>query len=133
MPKLIAPNRLLRKFVPVCQYRIKNRKVCILTRLNEELWQSSRVVYARTWRKKVLYIGKADGKLSRRIAEHFRRIPKYVKSKDVNYRKWANGKTITIWAFKPKSVKLFGLRIPIHAGVEAALIKKLKPPYVFRI
>ena len=127
------PSGLPKRFRLVCQYRVKNRKACDRIVFNESLWQSSGVVYARTWRKKVLYIGKADGKLSRRIAEHFRRIPKYVKSKDVNYRKWANGKTITIWAFKPKSVKLFGLRIPIHAGVEAALIKKFKPPYVSRI
>mgnify|MGYP001593455712 CR=1 FL=1 len=127
------PSGLPKRFRLVCQYRVKNGKACDRIVFNENLWQSSGVVYARTWRKKVLYIGKADGKLSRRIAEHFGRIPKYVKSKDVNYRKWANGKTTTIWAFKPKSVKLFGLRIPIHAGAEAALIKKFKPPYVSRI
>jgi hypothetical protein len=42
------------------------------------------------------------------------------------YRKHVKGKTVTIFAYKPKPIQLFGLEIPVHGSVEAALIKKFK-------
>jgi hypothetical protein len=70
--------RFPRKFRPVCQYVIRDKKPQDIKILDQTLWQKSGVVYARTYRNKVVYIGSTDGRLSRRMGTHLNRpAPKY--------------------------------------------------------
>ena len=68
-----------------------------------------------------------DRRLSRRIQAHLRGISKSEQSTPVKYRQWAEGKRITIVAYKPPPVELLGRVIPIHRAVEAALIEEIRP------
>ena len=135
-PKLSRKDHALsvvfNSFAPVFRYRVQNGKPIKETVLNEELWQSDEIVYARTHKRTISYIGKTNGTLKSRVQDHLRRIPKYSKPKDLDYRDWAEGKTITIYAHKPKSKNYLGLRVPIHAGLEHTLIDEIKPPFVSR-
>ena len=42
------------------------------------------------------------------------------------YRNHVEGKTVTIYAYKPTPIHLFNMEIPVHGSVEAALIKRFK-------
>jgi hypothetical protein len=42
--------------------------------LDERLWKQSGVVYARTYKKRIVYVGCTDGVLSKRIRRHVRLI-----------------------------------------------------------
>lgn len=127
-----AQSVVFNSFAPVFRYRVQNGKPIKEKVLNEELWQSDGVVYARSHKKMIAYIGKSDGPLKSRIKAHLRLIPKYSKPKDIAYRDWAEGKTITIFAHKPKNKNYLGLQVPIHAGLEHVLIDKIQPPFVSR-
>lgn len=123
---------VFKHFLPVFSYNVKNGEPVEGAILNKDLWGKSGVVYARTHENKILYIGKADGPLKTRIMDHLRRIPRYKKTKDIKYRDWAEGKTVTIYAHKPKQVQYLGLSVPLYVGLEHALIDAIKPPYVSR-
>lgn len=93
--------------------------------LNQKLWKARCVVYARVCGKSdVVYIGKADSTLRTRMTAHIKGFPRSPNSKA--YRKYVNGKTVTIFAYKPRVLRRFGLRVPIHGSIEAALIKRFK-------
>ena len=119
-------------FTPVYRYRVEDGKPVGGEVLDEDLWNASGVVYARTNLQEIIYIGKTDRALKYRIKEHLGYIPKYNKPKDIAYRDWAEGKTITIYAHKPKGVDYLGLSIPIHVGLEHALINEINPAFVSR-
>jgi hypothetical protein len=130
-----APSSVIfNSFTPTYQYRIEMGEMVSGNILDEELWQSAGVVYARVHekRREVVYIGKTDGILRNRINDHLRRIPRYLKQKDIDYREWAEGKTITIYAHKPKRVMRLGLSISTHVGLESALIDSINPLFVSR-
>lgn len=120
------------KFLPVFRYKVQDGQPINEKVLDEELWQSDGVVYARTDKKTIAYIGKTNGTLKSRVKDHLRRIPKYSKSKDLDYIFWAEGKTITIFAHKPKNKNYLGLSVPQHPGLEYALIDAINPPFVSR-
>ena len=117
-----------RSFRPVCQYVMRNKKPQHIKILNQKLWQQSGVVYARTYRKKVVYIGVTDGRLSRRLGAHLNGISTSMRATAPRYRKWAEGKRITILAYKPPPVKLLGQKMDMHRAIEAALIAKFERP-----
>lgn len=122
-------ERLLPKeFRPVYRYKFINGNVVAGEVLDDELWKQRGVVYARHCDGDIVYVGKADGTLRRRITRHLNGFPSDPKTKP--YREYAEGKTVTIYAYKPDPIRLFdeGLEIPVHAAVEAALIKKFKRP-----
>lgn len=95
--------------------------------LESTLWFQRGVVYARVYRNQVVYVGKTDGTLRGRILRHVNGISKATAGKAKEYRKWAEGKTITTLACKPKPVRRSGLEIDTHRDLEAALIRTLKP------
>ncbi len=136
-PPRVTPkpeDRIFNSFVPTYRYRVKDGKIINGKILNEKLWEASGVVYARTHKnsKAVVYIGKTDGPLKTRIKDHLRRIPRYTKPKDIDYREWAEGKAVTIYAYQPKKISCLGLTISTQAGLEHALIEAIDPMFVSR-
>ncbi len=119
-------------FTPVYRYKVVNKKTCNEKILDESLWNTSGTVYIRAYRKSIVYVGKTNGPLRVRIRDHLRRLLKYEKQKDIEYRNWAENKTITIYAYHPNKIKRLGLSIPIHHGLEHALIDAIKPKFVSR-
>jgi hypothetical protein len=119
--------RLPKKFRPVYRYKFVNGKVCLKKKLDEQLLKQRCVVYARVCGGQVIYVGKADSTLGARINAHLRTFPARADAKP--YRDYVRGKTVTIYAYRPKPTRLFGLEIPIHVAVEAALIRKFQRPY----
>ena len=107
---------------------MKERKPEQTTVLDEEIWNCSGVVYARTHEAKIVYIGSTDGPLCERLRSHLRLIHEYDRGKAAQYREWAEGKHITIFAHHPCTVKLLGRQIPVHRAIEAALIKEFRRP-----
>ncbi len=127
------PNdRIFSFFVPTYQYRVCKGQSVDGKVLSEKLWNSTGVVYARTYRKEVVYIGKTDGPLKRRVKDHLQRITRYTKQKDIDYREWAEGKTVTIYAYQPEKAYRLGLPVPTHVGLEHTLIDEIKPKFVSR-
>ena len=123
------PAELPKEFRPVYRYKFIDGKVCSEKLLDEELWKQSGIVYARMCGGKIVYVGKSDGTLSARIKRHLRIFPTRVDS--IPYRNYVEGKTVTIFAYKPDPIWLFDehLEIPVHVAVEAALIRKFKRPH----
>jgi len=119
--------KLPASFKPVYRYKMEDGKPRKRKLLDEALWGQKGVVYARVYRDRIVYIGKADGRLCTRILRHLNRISKETAGMASQYRKWAKGKTITILAHRPEPVRRFGLQIELHSGIEAALIRKFKP------
>lgn len=117
---------LPRAFRPVYQYTFAKGQVRARKVLNRKLWHARNVVYARVCGKRVVYVGKADGTLRGRITRHIKFFPSAPKSKE--YRAFAEGKIVIIFAYKPRPIWRFGMAIPIHGSIEAALIKKLRRP-----
>jgi hypothetical protein len=66
---------------------MKNKKPQDIKILDQTLWQKSGVVYARTYRNKVVYIGSTDGRLSRRIGAHLNGISTSMHATAPRYRK----------------------------------------------
>jgi hypothetical protein len=95
--------------------------------LDDELWNEQGVVYARIVQQEIVYIRSVDHRLCDRIQEHLRIIltPRYAE-----YRKWAEGKRITIVAYKPPLIEVLGRLIPVHRALEAALIAEFHPRFV---
>ena len=85
MPKLSqkdhAQSVVFKYFVPVFRYKVQDGQPINEEVLDEELWQSDGVVYARTDKKTIAYIGKTNGTLKSRVKDHLRRIPKIFKAK----------------------------------------------------
>ena len=120
-------NKFPHKFRPVLRYRVRDKKVARKV-LDQKLWHQSGVVYARVYRNKVVYIGSTDRRLSRRIGAHLNYLAGSKRKDVARYRNWAEGKRITLLAFKPAPVKLFGVELYMHRAIEAALIKKFARP-----
>jgi len=120
-------------FKPVYHYKMRNGEVTSEKTLDPTLWDEEGVVYLRVHGKDVLYVGKSDGKLSSRIRWHIRNgIPKPRTEPGRRYLEWAKGReitNITILAYKPEPISLFGLQIGVHLGLEAALIREFKPRF----
>ncbi len=129
-----AQSIVFNSFTPTYQYRIKNGQPVEEKILDEKQWEAAGVVYARAdaKTKSIVYIGKTDGPLKDRVNDHLRRIPGYTKPKDTDYRDWAENKIITIYAHQPKRKSCLGLSIPIHSGLEHALIDAIDPKFVSR-
>ena len=116
------------EFRPVCQYVMRDHKPQDIKILDEQLWRQLGVVYARVYHDKVVYIGVTDGRLSRRIGAHLRGISSSLHGTAPRYRKWAEGKQITIVAYKPAPVDILGRKIQVHRAIEAALIGEFQRP-----
>jgi len=119
--------RLPEPFRPVYRYTMRDGSPQEEEALGSDLWNEHGVVYARVYQDEPVYIGSTDRRLSRRIQAHLRGISKSEQSTPVKYRQWAEGKRITIVAYKPPPVELLGRVIPIHRAVEAALIDEIRP------
>jgi hypothetical protein len=127
-----AQSVVFKSFVPAFRYKVENGLPLEEEIIDEELWQSDGVVYARTDKKAIAYIGKTDGPLKSRVRDHLRRLPNYTKPKDIAFRVWAEGKIITIYAHKPNNKNYLGLSVPQHLGLEYALIDAIQPQFVAR-
>ena len=114
-------------FKPVYRYKMKHGEPTDRKEFKSALWRERGVVYARVYRKQVVYVGKTDGTLRGRILRHVNGISNSTAGNAKEYRIWAEGKTITILAYKPKHVRLSGIEIDCHRGLEAALIRRCKP------
>jgi hypothetical protein len=114
------------EFKEVFQYRFANARVTAEKVLNEELWKQRGVVYARVCDGQVVYVGSCNGTLGARIRAHLRLFPLLPGAKEFAYRNRVEGKTVTIYAYKPTPIRLFNMEIPVHGSVEAALIKRFK-------
>jgi hypothetical protein len=120
------------QFRPVLTYVMKNGKPEQVSVLDEGLWKSRAVVYARLYRGRPVYIGSTDKRLSSRIGSHIRHIHEWTGGKAAEYREWAEGKRITFVAYKPPQVTLLGRKCLVHRGIEVALIDEFKPEFVVR-
>src|SRR5437868_9979380 len=112
------------EFRPAGRYVIRNGKPEYKP-LDSELLNLAGVVYARMCDGKIVYIGSTDRLLSKRIGEHLRII---ASKRGTRYREWAEGRKITIIAYRPKPVHILGHEIQVHRGVEAALIRAFGRP-----
>lgn len=120
------------QFKPVLSYRVEKGRPVDVKELDEFFLGLDSVVYARFCDDQIIYIGKSDGPLRKRLRDHIKRIPSYKRPKDIDFRTFVEGKTVTILAFQPSRINLLGLSVPIHAGVESALIEKIHPRFVAR-
>jgi hypothetical protein len=100
--------------------------------LDAELWNASGVVYARVFEGEVVYIGSANRPFRKRFTEHLNFIATSQQPVGVAYRRWAEGKRITILAYKPPLVAALGRMISIHRSIEKALIDEYHPRFVAR-
>jgi len=116
------------EFRPVCQYVVVEGQPQDLEILDHELWRASGIVYARKCGETIAYIGSTDGRLSKRINAHLRAIRNPKEGLAGLYRKWAEGKQITILAYQPPPVFLLGHDIEVHRAIEAHLIKAFGRP-----
>ena len=123
---------IFENFQPVYRYKVKNGRPVNKEVIDHDLWGARGVVYARVHGKSVVYIGKTDGSLRGRIRTHLRGFPHAKQGMSPHYRKWAEGKTITIFAHKPEPITYLGLSVPIHTGLEYALIERVEPKFVAR-
>jgi len=114
------------EFCPVCHYVVKDGKPSQIEILDQTLWQQPGAVYARIVDGVVVYISATDGRLSRRLEAHLRNLPTSMIGRAEQFRRWAEGKTITVVAFCPAPVRLLGREIKIHRAVEAALIAEFQ-------
>jgi len=114
------------EFRPVCRYMAKDGRPSEIEILDQELWQQPSAVYARVVNGVVVYIAATDGPLSRRLDAHLKNFPTLMTGKAARFRRWAEGKTITIVAYCPAPVRVLGREIKIHRAVEAALIAEFQ-------
>jgi hypothetical protein len=131
----VRPSRkqkLPNGFVEVYRYRVVDGAVKEAKVINDSLWHEDRVVYLRVCDDEVLYVGKCDGTLSRRIARHIDGFRTSEKEMFRDYKERVNGKTVSIMAYKPEQVEVFGRKISVHTGLEYALIDEFDPPFVKR-
>ncbi len=121
------------KFRPAFEYHVSGGAVSDFQTLDTKLWNSSRVVYARTYGDQILYVGKTNNSFGSRMRGHINKLPKYSAKKDLNYRLWAEGKTIIVFALAPPKRRYRGLELSIHNSLEEALIVELQPKYNARV
>lgn len=118
-----------KEFRPACRYAVQNGQPVNIEIIDQQLWGASGVVYARQHERKIVYIGRTDGRLIDRITDHFGYVSNpRGKKKPVEYQKWAEGKTITILAYEPPKVILLGYDVRVHRAIEAHLINEFWPP-----
>jgi hypothetical protein len=122
-------NQLPGEFRPVLRYQMHQGKAVNCEHLDEELWNQSGVVYARMCDGEVIYVGKCDKRLAGRLGAHLKGISEDMPKNPLTryYKQWAEGKTITIFAYKPPAVRLCGHEVTTHRGLEAALIDVFEP------
>lgn len=116
----------LEQFRPVYQYVMVGGRPQEEELFDEELWNERGIVYARVFQDEIVYIRSTESRLCARIQEHFRIIwtPEYTE-----YRKWAEGKRIVIFAYKPPIIEVLGRLISIDRALEAALIAEFRPRF----
>jgi len=114
-------------FKPVYRYKMENGNPVNCEEIQNALWHEKGVVYARVYQDHVVYVGSTDGTLRARVLRHIKGISKARPGKAGEYRGWANGKTITILAYKPEPVEWSGMKVDLHRGLEAALIREFRP------
>ena len=122
-------SEILDTFTPTCSYRVINGNPCDEEILDEELWNSSEVVFLRTWDGEIVYVGKSDRPLRYRMREHFGYIRKPKNPREAAYRDWAEGKTVIVYTHQPERTEYMGPSIPPHLGLKAALIGKVQPKF----
>lgn len=116
------------EFRPVCRYVMKDQRPQNIEILDHDLWNRSGVVYARVHKGKVVYIGVTDGQLSVRLNAHLRGIGASTRGRASEYRKWAEGRQITIVAYWPEPIDLLGRSVRVHRAIETALIREFERP-----
>jgi len=99
--------------------------------LDQSLWERYGVVYARFCLDDPspgypVYIGSAKSTLRQRIKAHLRL---YKLGRSADYWRWAEGRQITILAYRPDPIELLGRVIPIHCALEEALIEEFTPDH----
>jgi len=122
-----------KEFRQVLQYVMRDgRPQEVTIKHNSKLWEESGVVYARIVNGEPVYIGTTNGKLSKRLKAHLQGIEKPRTSNAKEYKEFVEGKTVTIYAYKPEPVKILGREIFVHYGLEAALIEEFAPKFTKR-
>lgn len=119
------------EFAPVYRYTVRDGAVTDAAVLNRELFESPCTVYAHVAGDAVLYIGKSEGTLSARIAKHIR----YMRSRKPPagpFAEFTEGKPVTTYAMRAPTVTVCGLPVCVTASLEQALIRKFKPPFVYK-
>jgi hypothetical protein len=129
---VMAKKRFPREFRPVLQYVMRDGRPLEDKVLNNKLWDESGVVYVRIVNGEPVYIGSTNGKLSTRLKAHLQGIGKPRSSHATKYREFVEGKTVTIYAYKPEQMKVLRREISVHRGLEAALIEEFNPEYTKR-
>jgi hypothetical protein len=114
------------EFRPVCQYVMRDGKPQDVKILDESLWHQAGVVYARAHEGEVVFIGCTDGTLRGRITRHLNYISTSALGRAARYREWAEGKLITILAYRPPPVSILGFQVEVHRALEAHMIKAFK-------
>jgi len=114
------------EFRPVCRYVVKDGEPIEVEILDQELWRQPGAVYARIVDEVIVYIEATDGCLSRRLEAHLRNLPTSMIGRAPQFRRWAEGKTITVVAYCPAPVQVLGREIKIHHAVKAALIAEFQ-------
>ena len=119
-------------FTKAFQYQVIDGKIINKIILNDDIWEADKVVYARTSKREIVYIGKTDGKLKSRMNGHIRLFDNYTKQRDLDYKSWSEGKTITIYAYKPECADcLDGSDRQLRAG-GARADRHRRPPVLAR-
>ena len=123
-----------KEFRPVLQYVMRDGCPQEYKEFDDKLLEEDGVVYARIINGgHPVYIGSTNGKLSKRLKAHLQGIKKPRTSNVEEYKEFAEGKTVIIYAYKPESMTALGRKISIHRGLEEALIEEFKPRFTKRI
>ncbi|MSP03278.1 MAG: hypothetical protein EXR07_19875 [Acetobacteraceae bacterium] len=118
------------QFVPVCRYLVRDGEPTRVKWLNDNLLAERGAVYARIYRGIPVCIGSAQGKLLGRLKTHLRGTRSKLGRR---YWEWAEGKQVSIVAYKPVPIEILGCKVEVYRGSEATLINEFKPEFVERI
>lgn len=110
----------------VLRYMVRDGRPTDIAWHNPDLLDAVGTVYARRVDGDIVYVGKAERALRRRLAEH---VSLTTRGKNPDFASFAEGKRVEIVAMKAGTIEAMGMTVDITSSVEKALIEKLNPRF----
>lgn len=110
----------------VLEYEVRDGQAIDIVWHDTPMLAAVGTVYARHIGDEIVYVGKADRPLRKRMQEHLSWIRK---GKAPEYMAYAEGKRVVIKAMKPGTVEAAGLTVDLTPSVERALMDAFNPRF----
>jgi hypothetical protein len=124
----LVKKTLPAEFRPFYQYVVRDGQPRDQTVLDKKLWNKpGGAVYARVVDAEPVYIGSTHKPLCRRLA--YQVANRDTPGRYAEFRHWAEGKLVTMYAYHPEPTVRLGRRVPVHNGLEQVLNEELKPRF----